>query len=193
MIQAAPSIETVTLDDASIIRRSPEVEHERRVALVDITHTNEVTLLGANLTPPYDLFISVKDNRLTLRFTESPSPHRGEDRRGGEQAPTSEILSNVSASNAPTPALPLRGREHDVTLPLMPYRGIIKDYFLMCEQYYDAIKHSASDRLQTLDMARRGVHNEGSEKLQRQLADKLTMDFATARRLFTLICVLHIK
>lgn len=152
------SIQSVTLDDASIIRRSPEIEHERRVALVDITHTNDVTLLNApTLTPPYDLFVSVKDNRLTLRFTDA-------------------MLHT-----------------HDITLPLIGFRGIIKDYFLMCEQYYDAIKHSAGDRLQTLDMARRGVHNEGSEMLQAQLAERITMDFATARRLFTLICVLHIK
>jgi uncharacterized protein (UPF0262 family) len=157
MIITTPSIKTVTLDDASIMRRSPEVEHERRVALVDITHTNEVELLGATLTAPYDLFISVKENRLALRFTDA--------------------MTQV----------------HNVLLPLSSFRGIIKDYFLMCEQYYDAIKHSAGDRLQTLDMARRGVHNEGSEMLQSQLADKLTMDFATARRLFTLICVLHIK
>lgn len=157
-MSTGPSITAVTLDDASIIRRSPEVEHERRVALVDITHSNEVELLQApNLAPPYDLFISVRENRLTLRFTDE-------------------------AANT-----------HDITLSLASYRGIIKDYFLMCEQYYDAIKHSASDRLQTLDMARRGVHNEGSEMLQSQLADKITMDFATARRLFTLICVLHIK
>lgn len=158
MMQGNRSIQSVTLDDASIVRRSPEVEHERRVALVDITHSNEVTLLNAAaLAPPYDLFISVRDNRLTLRFTDA------------------------------------HAARHDITLPLAAYRGIIKDYFLMCEQYYDAIKHSAGDRLQTLDMARRGVHNEGSEMLQTQLADRLTMDFATARRLFTLICVLHIK
>ena len=153
-----PSIKSVALDDASIIRRSPEVEHERRVALTDLTHTNDVELLHADgLAPPYDLFISVRENRLTLRFTD--------------------------------PAM----NKHDITLSLASYRGIIKDYFLMCEQYYDAIKHSASNRLQTLDMARRGVHNEGSEMLQSQLADKITMDFGTARRLFTLICVLHIK
>ena len=157
-MNASPSITKVTLDDASIIRRSPEVEHERRVALVDITHTNDVTLLAApNLTPPYELFVSVRDNRLTLRFTDT--------------------LAHT----------------HDVILPLVSYRGIIKDYFLMCEQYYDAVKHSASDRLQTLDMARRGVHNEGSEMLQSQLESQIRMDFATARRLFTLICVLHIK
>lgn len=155
---ATPSIQSVTLDDASIIRRSAEVEHERRVALVDITHSNDVTLLGApNFAPPYDLFISVKDNRLTLRFTAKT------------------------------------GEKHDILMPLTPYRGIIKDYFLMCEQYYDAIKHSPGDRLQTLDMARRGVHDEGSHMLQDQLAERLVMDFATARRLFTLICVLHIK
>ena len=157
MIITTPSIKSVTLDDARIIRRSPEVEHERRVALVDITHTNEVHLHGATLAAPYDLFISVKENRLTLRFTDAAA------------------------------------QMHNVLLPLSGFRGIIKDYFLMCEQYYDAIKHSAGDRLQTLDMARRGVHNEGSEMLQEQLADKLTMDFSTARRLFTLICVLHIK
>ena len=153
-----PSITKVTLDDASIIRRSPEVEHERRVALVDITHSNDVTLLGApGLTPPYELFIRVRDNRLTLRFTDSA------------------------------------GVSHEITLALAGFRGIIKDYFLMCESYYDAIKHSVTDRLETLDMARRSVHNEGSEMLQSQLADRITMDFATARRLFTLICVLHIK
>ena len=153
-----PVITEVTLDDASIIRRSAEVEHERRVALVDLIHSNDVTLLAApHLVPPLSLFISVREGRLTLRFTDS------------EKA------------------------EHSVAVPLTPYRGIIKDYFLMCESYYDAIKHSASERLQTLDMARRGVHNEGSEMLQAQLADKLTMDFATARRLFTLICVLHIR
>ena len=80
-----------------------------------------------------------------------------------------------------------------ILLSLSPFRGIIKDYFLMCENYYEAIKHASSDRLQTLDMARRAVHNEGSEMLQTQLSDKLAMDFDTARRLFTLICVLHMK
>lgn len=153
-----PIITEVTLDDASIIRRSPEVEHERRVALVDLIHSNEVTLLAApHLVPPLSLFISVREGRLTLRFTDSAQA------------------------------------THSITLPLTPYRGVIKDYFLMCENYYEAIKHAPGDRLQTLDMARRAVHNEGSEMLQTQLAEKLTMDFATARRLFTLISVLHIK
>lgn len=155
---SAPSIARVELDDASIIRRNEEIEHERRVALVDLVHSNEVQLLQApELTAPYDLFISVRDNRLTLKFTDSGS------------------------------------HTHNVVVPLAGFRGVIKDYFLMCEQYFDAIKHSASERLQTLDMARRSVHNEGSEMLSAQLAEKIRMDFGTARRLFTLICVLHIK
>jgi uncharacterized protein (UPF0262 family) len=81
----------------------------------------------------------------------------------------------------------------DVTLPLAPFRGIIKDYFLMCESYFEAIKHAPPDRIQTIDMARRAVHNEGSEMLKDMLAESLTLDFDTSRRLFTLICVLHIK
>lgn len=152
-------IATIMLDDASIIRRTPEVEHERRVAIADLIDENSVALIGkATEHPgPYDLFVSVREGRLTLRFT----------------------------SKATTTA--------EVAVPLPPFRGIIKDYFLMCEGYYEAIKHAPADKIQTLDMARRSVHNEGSELLQNQLAHAVTMDFATARRLFTLICVLHIK
>ena len=68
-----PSIATVTLDDASIIRRAAEVEHERRVALVDLVHNNEVKLLNApELTEPFDLFISVRENRLTPALHRQP-------------------------------------------------------------------------------------------------------------------------
>lgn len=158
MAGPVPSIRSVTLDETSILRRSAEVEHERRVALVDLVHHNEVALLGAvALEPPFDLALSVRENRLHLTFTDA---HKA---------------------------------SHMVQLPIIGFRRIVKDYFLMCEQYYDAIKHSASDRLQTLDMARRSVHNEGSEMLQSQLAERIQMDFATARRLFTLLCVLHIR
>lgn len=149
-------ITAITLDDASIIRRTPEVEHERRVAIADLIDENSVTLAGKN-EGPYALFVSVREGRLTLRFTSS------------------------------------RQATSEVAVPLPPFRGIIKDYFLMCEGYYEAIKHAPADKIQTLDMARRAVHNEGSELLQNQLAHAVTMDFATARRLFTLICVLHIK
>jgi uncharacterized protein (UPF0262 family) len=150
-------ITKVTLDDASIIRRTPEVEHERRVAMADLVEENQFVLTA--IQGPYELFLSAKENRLLFRFTTHP----------------------------PVP------NAHDVVLPLASFRRIIKDYFMICESYFDAIKHATSDKIQTIDMARRGVHNEGSELLQSLLKESADMDFDTARRLFTLICVLHIK
>jgi uncharacterized protein (UPF0262 family) len=151
-------IVSITLDDASIIRRTPEVEHERRVAIADLIDANIVGLTGEydSVGGPYALFISVREGRLTCKFTG----------KGGEAV---------------------------VAVKLAPFRMLIKDYFLMCEGYYDAIRTAPADKIQTLDMARRAVHNEGSEMLQSQLSHAVVMDFASARRLFTLICVLHIK
>ncbi len=76
-------------------------------------------------------------------------------------------------------------------LSLTPFRRIVKDYFQICESYYDAIRSSTPSQIEAIDMARRGLHNEGSETLQERLDGKVTIDFQTARRLFTLICVLH--
>jgi len=78
-------------------------------------------------------------------------------------------------------------------LPLSPFRGVIKDYFTVCESYYDAIKRLSPSQIEALDMGRRAVHNEGSQLLRERLEGKITMDLNTARRLFTLICVLHIR
>src|SRR5581483_10882524 len=80
-----------------------------------------------------------------------------------------------------------------VVLPLTAFRGIVKDYFLICESYYAAIRQASPSQIEAIDMGRRGLHNEGSELLRERLADKIEMDFDTARRLFTLICVLHIR
>lgn len=74
---------------------------------------------------------------------------------------------------------------------LSPFRKIVKDYFMVCESYYDAIKTAPPSRIEAIDMGRRGLHNEGSKLLQERLQGKITIDFDTARRLFTLICVLH--
>ncbi len=80
-----------------------------------------------------------------------------------------------------------------VTLPLSPFRRIVKDYFTVCETYYEAIKTASPSRIEAIDMGRRGLHNEGSELLRERLDGKIGIDFDTARRLFTLICVLHIR
>lgn len=148
----------IDLDDASIIRRTPEVEHERAVAIADLLEGNHFRPTELSQDGPYSLFISVRDNRLGLY---------------------------ISCEGLCDP--------YKISLSLAPFRGIIKDYFLICESYFDAIKHATPQKIETIDMARRGIHNEGCELLQSLLKGKVELDFETARRLFTLVCVLHIK
>ncbi len=76
-------------------------------------------------------------------------------------------------------------------LSLGPFRQVVKDYFQICESYFNAVKTMPPSQIETIDMARRGIHNEGSRVLQERLEGKADIDTDTARRLFTLICVLH--
>jgi uncharacterized protein (UPF0262 family) len=86
------------------------------------------------------------------------------------------------------------GREHGrVLLSLTPLRKTVKDYFLVCENYYKAIRTAPPHQIESLDMARRTLHDEGARELQARLAGKVEADFDTARRLFTLICVLQMR
>ena len=78
-------------------------------------------------------------------------------------------------------------------LSMAPLRKVIKDYFLLCESYYDAIRTAPPQQIETIDMARRAMHNEGSEILQQRLEDKVVVDFDTARRLFTLLCSFQMR
>ena len=80
-----------------------------------------------------------------------------------------------------------------VQLPLAGFRSVVRDYFQICDSYYTAIKTQSLAQIEAIDMGRRGLHNEGSEMLRDRLQDKITLDHNTARRLFTLICVLHIR
>lgn len=82
------------------------------------------------------------------------------------------------------------GRIH---LSMTPFRKIIRDYFMLCESYYDAIRNAALAQIETMDMARRSLHNEGSDVLMERLTDKIELDQGTARRLFTLICSFHMR
>ena len=79
-----------------------------------------------------------------------------------------------------------------LTLSLTPLRKTVKDYFLVCDSYYRAIRSAPPSQIESLDMGRRAVHNEGTELLIERLSGKVETDFDTARRLFTLICVLHL-
>lgn len=145
------------LDEQTVMRRSPDVEHERKVAIYDLLEENFFRPKSSE-GGPYHLHLSIEENRLIFDI-------KLED-----------------------------GTEHGrVMLSLTPFRKIVKDYFLICESYYDAIKTASPAQIEAIDMGRRGLHNEGSELLKERLAGKISVDFDTARRLFTLICVLHIK
>jgi uncharacterized protein (UPF0262 family) len=78
-------------------------------------------------------------------------------------------------------------------LPLAPFRRTVRDYFAICDSYYQAIRQSSPQQIETIDMARRAIHNDAAEALKDRLETKVLVDFDTARRLFTLICVLHIR
>ncbi|MBN9547247.1 MAG: UPF0262 family protein [Alphaproteobacteria bacterium] len=84
------------------------------------------------------------------------------------------------------------GKVGRILLSLVPFRRIVKDYFLVCDTYYKAIRDASPSQIESLDMGRRGLHNEGTELLINRLNGKIETDFDTARRLFTLICVLHL-
>ena len=80
-----------------------------------------------------------------------------------------------------------------LVLPLSPLRNVIKEYFLVCDSYYDAIKTASPKQIEAIDIGRRALHNEGSQIMQLRFNEKVDIDFETARRLFTLICVLQIR
>lgn len=146
------------LDEQTVVRRNPEVEHERAVAMYDLLDMNRFRPVG-DYTGPFKVKLGIEDGK-RLHF----KVHGGED----------TLLT-------------------EVILALSPFRRMIRDYFQICESYYDAIKRLSPSQIETIDMARRGLHNEGSDLLRERLAGKLEMDQATSRRLFTLICVLHIR
>jgi uncharacterized protein (UPF0262 family) len=155
MTAKARRIIDIVLDEESVARRSPEVEHERAVALFDLIEENDFALVG---TPgPYRLRIGIFEQRLVFDVRDT------EDTK-------------------------LR----DIVLSLTPFRKVVKDYFLICGSYYAAIKKLSPSQIEALDMGRRGLHNEGSELLRERLDGKIEIDLDTARRLFTLICALHI-
>lgn len=154
---SAYRIVQIFLDEATVVRRTPEVEHERAVAIFDLLEENRFKPVGVK-PGPYHLHLSLQENRLLLDI-----------RNTADQ------------------------KLRDIVLSLTPFRSIVKDYFMICESYYQAIKRLSPSQIEALDMGRRGLHNEGSELLRERLDGKIELDHDTSRRLFTLICVLHIK
>ena len=142
--------------DESIGRSTPDVEHERAVAIFDLIEDNSFRPAGDEKGGPYKLRLSVVDSKLVFAIS-----------REDGKAVVTHILS------------------------LTPFRRVVKDYFLICESYYEAIRTSTPSQIEAIDMGRRGLHNEGSQTLMDRLSGKIDVDFDTARRIFTLVCVLH--
>ena len=153
-----PRIVSLDLDEKTVLRRNPEIEHERAVAIFDILEENRFAPIGHD-GGPYDLKLGIEDRQ--------------------------RLILDIHAANGEP--------VERMTLSVTPFRRIVKDYFQICESYFDAIKRLSPSQIETIDMARRGLHNEGSDMLCDRLRDKVDMDQDTARRLFTLICVLHIR
>ncbi|MCA6125770.1 UPF0262 family protein [Bradyrhizobium sp. WSM 1704] len=150
-------IVAVTLDEESIGRSGPDIEHERAIAIYDLIEQNVFAPEGA-VPGPYTLHIAITGNRLMF------------DIRKEDGAP---VVAHL--------------------LSLTPFRRVVKDYFMICDSYYQAIRTATPDKIEAIDMGRRGIHDEGSRTLQERLKGKVRVDFETARRLFTLITVLHWK
>ena len=108
---------------------------------------------------------------------------------GGEGGPYDLRLALIEQRLAFDVSGPGYAKRH--LLSLTPFKGVIRDYFLICESYNEAIRTSSPGQIEAVDMGRRGLHNEGSELLRERLAGKVETDLDTARRLFTLICALH--
>ena len=151
-----PRIIDIELDERTIIRRSDDIERERRVAIFDLLEANRFQPAG--LEGPFRILLRIEDDRLAIDLRDAAG----------------ELLETIR-------------------LGLARFKRPVRDYFAICESYFKAVRSDSPKGLEAIDMARRSLHNEAAELLQECLAGKIEMDFDTARRLFTLICVLHIK
>lgn len=153
----------ITLDERSVVAYHPVVAQERDQAIMDLLRTNTFSPNTA-LSPPYLLHLSAEEDRLAFRI------------RSG--------ATDLTRDQA----------DETFQLPMRPMRRVIRDYFQLCDSYYQALTGGSPYELETIDMSRRSLHNEGSDELLESLARHgIKVDDATARRLFTLICVLHIR
>ncbi|MFA9230024.1 MAG: UPF0262 family protein [Microgenomates group bacterium] len=153
-------ISHIEIDEKGLVRPTPEIEQERKVAIFDLLESNSFALPtreGRDApTGPYRLGLAIREGRLVF---------------------------DIAASDAV--------KITEFHLSLGPFRQVVKDYFQICESYFDAVKRLPPSQIEAIDMARRGIHNEGARVLQERLEGKAKVDSDTARRLFTLICVLH--
>jgi len=145
----------VILDEATIPRGAADVDHERDVAIFDLTEENSFGVPGRD-DGPYVLKISQEESKLTFEVTTA----------GCETVAT-------------------------IVVSMTPFRPLLKDYFLICETYYSAIRTASPRQIEAIDRERSKLHNEGAELMGQRLAGTVDIDQATARRLFALISALR--
>ena len=146
----------LNIDKESLPATSPEMQHERRVAVFDLLEDNAFRPVESE-SGPYIVDLKLQGS--------------------------SKLIFTISRSNG--------ALRSEVALSMTPFRRLIKDYFMICESYHNAIRTATSAQIEAIDMGRRGLHNEGSRLLTDCLRNQIEMDFRTSRRFFTLICSLH--
>lgn len=145
----------IVLDESAAACGSPEIEHERRVAVLDFLENNRFDPVGAP-SGPYALRLAAAGNRLEMRIAAADG-------------------AEVARAALSVPGL----------------RRVVHDYFTVCKNCFEAIRAAPPSRIEALDMGRRAIHDEGARLLRERLASRVAIDHDTARRLFTLVCVLH--
>lgn len=171
MTEQTERIVNIFAGDKITLDKSPEIIHEYQTAVQDLLKENYFHLCKNPGGPvvergPYNLHLSIVDNRLIMGINQ---------------------LKMLPGNNIE------EIERNKLTIPMSPFRTIVKDYFFICESYYNAVKSTKPVQIETIDMAKRSLHNDGSNLLIELLHPNVDVDFDTARRLFTLICALHLR
>ena len=160
----------------------PPVDPNSKAKLVAI-NLDEASIGRASANIEHEREVAIFDILESNRF----------ELEGRDDGPYALNLSIVEDRLVFAVAQEAGGEPFTVVLSLTPLRRVMKDYFIVCESYYQAIRTSAPSRIQSIDMGRRALHNEGSQVLSERLKGKITVDSDTSRRLFTHLCALYWK
>ena len=158
------TIVSIDLEDGGFPPLTPEIEQERRLAIFDLLEENKFAVADSSK------FSKVYKGPLALCIT-----HQG-----------NRLIFSLSEPKN-------REKIFDFILSINPFRKVIREYSEICASYFDAVKRLPPSKIEAIDMARRGIHNQGAEVLLERLDGKINTDQATAKRLFTLICVLQLR
>lgn len=167
-----------------MVNQSPESNASYRIAHVAL---DEETILWRNADVEQERRVAIYDLIEENTFKPVRSTERGADGPFHLKLSVRDGRLVMDVSDTDDSLL------ESLVIGLARFRRPIREYFAICDSYYQAIRKATPSEIETIDMARRGIHNNAAELLMERLEGKVETDFATSRRLFTLICVLHIK